>query len=92
MSIIPLIFGFTAFGIFSVRRAKKRKLTVWAGFLGWLLLVVFAFIGEAVAHKLFPEPYRASGDNPSQVLGFSLAILLSLFICPLVWVGLRRRL
>ncbi|RYZ78397.1 MAG: hypothetical protein EOP06_29130 [Proteobacteria bacterium] len=92
MTVIPVIFGFTAFGIFSFRRAKKRKLTIWDGFLGWLLLIIFVMIGDAVARELFSDSYRASGDNPSQVFGFSLAILFSLFICPMVWVGLRRRL
>ncbi len=88
---MPLVFGFSGYGTFMNWRSKSRKVSFLDGFLGWVILVVFGFIGEFLAHAFRPESYRGIGDNPAMVAGLMITIMLSFIICPLAWWKLRRR-
>ena len=86
----PLVFGVAGCYFFIHRRSLKRKTSFLDGFIGWLLFFLLSFIGELIAHLIHPSAYQGIGDNPAQVAGWFISILISFFLCPLIWMSFRR--
>lgn len=88
---VPVLFGVVPTYFLLKRLALKQKVTFLSGFLGWILFILSSFVGEIVAHALFPRAYAGIGDNPAQIGGLMAAILFSFLFCPLLWASFKWR-
>ncbi len=90
MIMVPFAFGVvSSWGYLRLRSRKKRPLLL-DGLFAWILFVVFAFIGELVAHALYPGAYRDIGDTPAQMGGLMISIFFSFLINPILYISFRR--
>lgn len=89
--MVPFTCGFFASWIYFKLRSRKKPPRFLDGFVAWLVFLTFAFLGEILAHAVYPNAYDGIGDNPAQVAGLVYSILFSFVTNPLLYFFFTRR-
>lgn len=92
MVATPLFYGLSgAFLFLHSRFRKKIPITFKHGFISWIIFLFAGFVGELTSHILFQSMYASIGDNPGQVVGYMLTMLLSVIINPILWFIFKKK-